>query len=166
MSKTEQLTQSQRDAMIAQVLKNQDDNAATLAALGHTKKATHEYKTSPDGGPPSHAHRFLKANLLPTMQVVNRTTGATCLISKKRYDPELYERVEPVGKRARTPLVPQVEDKPAVIVISDLPRGEMLRLSMTKLMALPEVAHIPSPPKDKTKLVDAICGVREELAES
>lgn len=160
------LNQEERDAKIEELQATVANATAVLDSLGiGTGNDVKMDATSPDGGPASHAHKFLKATLTSTKAVM--VTGADgkqteALIATSDFDPDIHTEVK--AKRAAISMDPTPAAEPAP-EFSDEDRSTLLVLTVEKLKAMPEVEFMDTVPTTKSDLVDAILEVREDYAE-
>lgn len=160
------LTEEQKNALAVELRQQLLDLTRKMDQLGisATDRSPKPVR-APDGGPVSNAHKYLRTQLVQTVEVkLKHHNGARAVIRKVDFDPELHEKV--VHKqRVRT----RLEDKPVAIdgpaiKVGHETRDELLTMTIPMLRALPEAALLKDAPDRKEELVDAVLTLRESLS--
>lgn len=146
----------QRDEAIRILLKQQGEINAKLGQLGITDQPKKALK-SPDGGPVSDAHTFLKPHLTPTVHVIIKESGEEAHIRPDDFDSALHDKIK-AERRARKVQDPGVAEGEETTASSGLTRDNLLTLTVPVLRTQPELSGIPVEglPDKKVELVDLI----------
>lgn len=170
-----ELTADERARLAEEIRNQQRELNAKLQAIGIDLSDKPRQMKSPDGGPTSTAHDFLRPVMRRTMDVyVDSANGGRRRISiaVENYNPGLHTLAEeeegggaaeePTSTpRARRRRELRVDDSEAVLEPASSSRDELMALTIPALLELPEVEMLEDVPTDKAQLVDAIWEVRQ-----
>lgn len=161
------LTESQKNELAIelrnQVLElTQKMDQLGISLVDPTPKPT----KAPDGGPVSSAHKYLRTQLVQTMEVtLKHQNGARAIIRRVDFDDELHEKVIP-NKRVRTrrgDVVSAPDLDVPTMKLGKETRDELLTMTVPLLRALPESSLLEEVPDRKEELVEAILTLRAGL---
>ena len=154
----------ERDNMIESIRQQQAQLSAQLKQLGITDEKKKKSEKSPDGGPVSEGHTFLRPRIVPTITVKAKSSGRTIHIRKEQFDEKLHERIA-VERKTRQVGAGSYEASQLTVTQTDKTRDQLLSMTVPALLKQPELDGLQeTPPDKKVKIVDLILKRREEPA--